>query len=149
MLCCIIPMAIAAATSLITGVSISLFSGPMLYATIAFMALSTSYFLYEAYSYFSNYFYNTPSTGCGCESEGKAKNSCHSKMTDAMKETPSRRPTLNEDSGKSAKESNAPENQASSLPTKAMLQRKTNSNRGLLPNNEKMPAANTLLTTGM
>lgn len=70
MLCCIIPMAIAAIATAITGSSVALFSGPMLLVSIASIAVSVGMMAYWGYRLFRWYAFGSPGPCC--------KNTCSS-----------------------------------------------------------------------
>lgn len=89
MLCCIIPLAVAVIVTAVTGSTAALFSGPMLYVTIALTALSMGVMAYYSWKLFSKYVLGKSDSCC----ETKEKPSCcHSKMKKAMEENPSSSP---------------------------------------------------------
>ena len=85
MLCCIIPLAVAAIVTLVTGSTAAMFSGPMLFVTIGLTALSMGVMAFYSWKLFSKYILGTSDSCC----ETKEKPSCcHAKMKKAMDEKP-------------------------------------------------------------
>lgn len=97
MLCCVIPMAVAAVVTFVTGSTAAMFTGPMLYVTIALTALSMVMMGYYAWKLFSKYVLGNDSDSC-CSTASETPSCCSSKAktSDHFKPDPVPQPKNND-----------------------------------------------------
>lgn len=97
MLCCIIPMTVAAIVTFVTGSTAAMFSGPMLYVTIGMTAISMGVMAYYGWKLFSKYVLgNNPDSSC-CDTSSQTPSCCNSKGKTSSDFEPAPLPKLSDD----------------------------------------------------